>query len=132
MRIRNHPSVGMVSPGIRSTSGRAGIHRPLFRNSLRVCGCRHRYWSRVSSERNEAYETSERINLMWSKDFKLSGILSEVLSDEDCVRRVLLKSQMFMTMSRILFQIKTYKETFIILGCQQRHYEPVFLSGQPG
>ena len=88
MRIMNHPSVGMVSPGIRSTSGRAGIHRPLFRNSLRVCGCRHRYWSRVSSEINEAYETSERINLMWSKDFKLSGILSEVLSDEDCVRRV--------------------------------------------
>ena len=48
---------------------------------------------------------------MWSKDFKLNGILSEVLSDEDCVRRVLLKSQMFSTMSRILFQIKTYKET---------------------
>ena len=111
MRIWNHPSVGMVSPGIRSTSGRAGIHRPLFRNSLRVCGCRHRYWSRVSSERNEAYETSERINLMWSKDFKLSGILSEVLSDEDCVRRVYLKSQMFLTMSRILFQIIIYKET---------------------
>ena len=103
MRIRNHPSVGMVSPGIRSTTRRAGIHRPLFRNSLRVCGCRHRYWSRVSSERNEAYETSERINLMWSKDFKLSGILSEVLSDEDCVRRVQLKSQMFLTMSRNLF-----------------------------
>ena len=48
---------------------------------------------------------------MWSKDFKLSGILSEVLSDEDCVRRVLLKSQMFVTMSRNLFKIKTYKET---------------------
>ena len=48
---------------------------------------------------------------MWSKNFKLSGILSEVLSDEDCVRRVLLKSQMLLTMSRILFQIKTYKET---------------------
>ena len=111
MRIRNHPSVGMVSPGIRSTTRRAGIHRPLFRDSLRVCGCRHRYWSRVSSERNEAYETSERINLMWSKDFKLSGILSEVLSDEDCVRRVQLKSQMFVTMSRILFQIISYKET---------------------
>ena len=60
---------------------------------------------------NEAYETSERMNLMWSKDFKLSGILSEVLSDEDCVRWVLIKSQMFLTMSRILFQIKTYKET---------------------
>jgi len=28
---------------------------------------------------------------MWSKDFVLSGILSEVLSDEDCVRRVLYK-----------------------------------------
>ena len=111
MRIRNHSSVGMVSLGIRSTSGRAGIHRSLFRNSLRVCGCRHRYWSRVSCERNEAYETSERINLMWSKDFILSGILSEVLSDEDCVRRVQLKSQMFLTMSRILFQIIIYKET---------------------
>ncbi len=48
---------------------------------------------------------------MWSKDFKLSGILSEVLSDEDCVRRVILKSQMFVTMSRILFQIIIYKET---------------------
>ena len=48
---------------------------------------------------------------MWSKDFKLSGILSEVLSDEDCVRRVHLKSQMFLTMSRILFQIIIYKET---------------------
>ena len=48
---------------------------------------------------------------MWSKDFKLSGILSEVLSDEDCVRRVPIKSQMFPTMSRILFKIKTYKET---------------------
>ena len=48
---------------------------------------------------------------MWSKDFKLSGILSEVLSDEDGVRRVYLKSQMFLTMSRILFQIITYKET---------------------
>ena len=47
---------------------------------------------------------------MWSKDFKLSGILSEVLSDEDCVRRVT-KSQMFLIMSRILFQIKTYKES---------------------
>ena len=103
MRIRNHPSVGMVSPGIRSTTRRAGIHRPLFRNSLRVCGCRHRYWSRVIGERNEAYETSEGMNLMWSKDFVLSGILSEVLSDEDCVRRVELKSQMFVTMSRNLF-----------------------------
>ena len=40
---------------------------------------------------------------MWSKDFKLSGILSEVLSDEDCVRRVKIKSQMFPTMSRNLF-----------------------------
>ena len=40
---------------------------------------------------------------MWSKDFKLSGILSEVLSDEDCVRRVQLNSQMFVTMSRNLF-----------------------------
>ena len=48
---------------------------------------------------------------MWSKDFKLSGILSEVLSDEDCFRRVPLKSQMFVTMSRILFQIIIYKET---------------------
>ena len=48
---------------------------------------------------------------MWSKDFKLSGILSEVLSDEDCVRRVRLTSQMFLTMSRILFQIISYKET---------------------
>ena len=47
---------------------------------------------------------------MWSKDFKLSGILSEVLSDEDCVRRVRLKSQMFLTMSRILFQVIIYKE----------------------
>ena len=53
----------------------------------------------------------KRMNLMWSKDFKLSGILSEVLSDEDCVRRVLLKSQMFLIMSRILFQIISYKET---------------------
>ena len=41
---------------------------------------------------------------MWSKDFVLSGILSEVLSDEDCVRRVSIKSQMFLIMSRILFQ----------------------------
>ena len=48
---------------------------------------------------------------MWSKDFKLSGILSEVLSDEDCVRRVTIKSQMILIMSRILFQIKTYKES---------------------
>ena len=40
---------------------------------------------------------------MWSKDLKLCGILSEVLSDEDCVRRVYLKSQMFVTMSRNLF-----------------------------
>ena len=48
---------------------------------------------------------------MWSKDFKLSGILSEVLSDEDCVRMVQLKSQMFLIMSRILFQIIIYKET---------------------
>jgi len=78
---------------------------------LRVCGCRHRYWSRVRSERNEAYETSERINLMWSKDLVLSGILSEVLSDEDCVRRVYINSQMFLIMSRILFQIKTHKES---------------------
>ena len=69
---------------------------------------------------------------MWSKDFKLSGILSEVLSDEDCVRRVQLKSQMFLTMSRILFQIKNLQGNFIRLDCQQRYYEPVFLSGQPG
>ena len=48
---------------------------------------------------------------MWSKDFKLSGILSEVLSDEDCVRKEIIKSQMFLIMSRILFQIIIYKET---------------------
>ena len=132
MRIRNHPSVGMVPPGIRSTSGRAGIHRPLFRNSLRVCGCRHRYWSRVIGERNEAYETSERINLMWSKDFKLSGILSEVLSDEDCVRRVTNKISNVSNYVKNFISNKNLQGIFIILGCQQRHYEPVFLSGQPG
>lgn len=69
---------------------------------------------------------------MWSKDFKLSGILSEVLSDEDCVRRVAYKISNVSNYVKNFISNKNFQEIFIRLGCQQRHYEPVFLSGQPG
>ena len=69
---------------------------------------------------------------MWSKDFVLSGILSEVLSDEDCVRWVLYKVSNVSDYVKNFISNKNLQGNFIILGCQQRHYEPVFLSGQPG